>query len=694
MTEKKYIISVGTCHTLGATIEKDGVNFALWCPEAAAIELLLFKDVNDDSPYVISLESKIFKSTYYWHVKVIGIGAGQIYAYRITKGIKNSRFAEKSIELNKVLLDPYGKRVLFPDGYRRWEETDEKSLVRNALKSVVIDMDDYNWGIDTYPRHSLEKTVIYEMHVKGFTADRSSGLDDTIRGTYKGLIEKIPYLVELGITAVELMPIYQFDMMDARPGLSNYWGYSPMAFFAIHEQYSSDRSIMGPLNEFRDMVKALHRNGIEVILDVVYNHTSEGDHRGTTYCFKGLDKHGYYIINNGYHQNFSGCGNSLNANNPVVRNLIIDSLIFWHEQMHVDGFRFDLASILTRDKHGAPMNDNSTLLSIDANPRLANAKIIAEPWDAGGLYQLGAISGSKWREWNGKFRDDVRSFMRGDCAMVKPFVNRILGSPDIYNEHSVDPQKSINFVTCHDGFTLYDLVCYAEKHNYDNGENNNDGNNNNYSANYGIEGPNDDKNLVSLRLRQAKNFMLITMLSMGTPMICMGDEVLRTQNGNNNAYCQDNELSYLNWDHTPLQEEMFQFTKALIKYSNVGKNVQRNIIKKRCLEDALRSAKIQWHGTKPFQPDWSDMSHSIGFLLYYPKEAVYAYIFVNAFWKDLKVEIPPVPGQLKKHWYQFVNTALGNSKDVSRYYMSTRYKAGDIIKVKDHSVVMLLCPTA
>lgn len=692
MTKNQFIISRGNCQQLGATIEKDGVNFAFWSPKAAEVDLLLFDDVNDDSPYIVHLSSNVFKSTYYWHVFVHGIKAGQIYAYRITKAVANS----DSVELNKVLIDPYAKRVLFPDNYKRFQGKDEKKNFATSLKSAVIDIDDYDWGIDTYPHTSLENTIIYEMHVKGFTKDPSSGIAEDIRGTYRGLIEKIPYLVELGITTVELMPVYQFDENDARPNLKNYWGYSPMAFFAPHDYFSSDKSIMGPLNEFRDMIKALHRNGIEVILDVVYNHTSEGDEHGPTYCFKGLDKNGYYIINNGYHQNFSGCGNSLNANQPIVRRLIIDSLSFWHEKMHVDGFRFDLASILTRDKHGAPMNDNSTLLSIDANCHLAEAKLIAEPWDAGGLYQLGSISGSKWREWNGRFRDDVRSFMRGDNAKVKDFVLRILGSPDIYNEYEVDPQKSINFITCHDGFTLYDLVCYANKHNDINGEHNNDGNNNNYSANYGYEGPTDDKPLNELRLRQAKNFMALTMMSYGTPMLCMGDEVLRTQKGNNNAYCQDNEISYLKWNRNDDQESMLQFTKALINLSKAGalrdhNNADSPDSTDHKLDNALRNAKIQWHGIKPFQPDWSDMSHSVGFLFFHKKTEVYTYVFVNAFWEDLTIEIPSVPGYLNKSWYEYINTANETGQEVSNYYMSIRYHAGDKIKIKRNSVIMLLC---
>ncbi|WP_202107772.1 glycogen debranching protein GlgX [Succinivibrio dextrinosolvens] len=689
MINKQFIISRGNCHKLGATIEKNGVNFAFWSPYAQEVDLLLFDNVNDDSPYIVHLSSRVFKSTYYWHVFVHGIGAGQIYAFRVTKAVDNS----DSVAIGKVLIDPYAKRILFPDHYDRFAIGDEKRIFRNSLKCAVVDIDDYDWGIDAFPNHSLENTIIYEMHVKGFTADKSSGLDDSIKGTYRGLIEKIPYLVELGITTVELMPIYQFDENDARPGMKNYWGYSPMGFFAPHDCFSSDKSIMGPLNEFRDMVKALHKNGIEVILDVVYNHTSEGDDNGPTYSFKGLDKNGYYIVKNGYHQNYSGCGNSLNANRPIVRRMIIESLEFWHQKMHVDGFRFDLASILTRDKNGVPMNDNTTLLTIDADYQLAEAKLIAEPWDAGGLYQLGAISGSKWREWNGQFRDDVRAFMRGDCGKVKQFILRLLGSPDIYNEHEVDPQKSINFVTCHDGFTLYDLVCYSEKHNFANGENNNDGNNSNYSANYGIEGPSDDKSLNKLRLRQAKNFMAITMLSYGTPMICMGDEVLRTQNGNNNAYCQDNEISYLKWKYTEAQENMLNYTRKIIELRRQGQlSPHGNDNYNNKLDNALKNAKIQWHGTKPFQPDWSDMSHSVGFLFRHKTADVYAYVYVNAFWEDLTIELPSVPGHLHRNWYQYLNTALPKGKEVSNFYMSRRFRAGDKIKVKNHSILMLVCP--
>lgn len=692
---QQYIISQGHCQKLGATIEDGGVNFAVYCPAASVIELLLFKDVDDPDPTVISLSSPLYRSVYYWHVFVRGIKAGQIYAWRVREAMRNYKSLTRHVEIGKVLIDPYGKRVLFPKDYKRHQGNDEAENVRCSARSVVVDTSTYDWGIECSPRHPLNKTVIYEMHVKGFTADPSSGVADELRGTYRGLIEKIPYLVDLGVTAVELLPIYQFDKYDALPGKQNYWGYCPMSFFAVHEAYSSDKSIMGPLDEFRDMVKALHRNGIEVILDVVYNHTSEGDANGPCYCFKGYDKRSYYIMNDaGDYYNYSGCGNTLNANNAVVRALILESLIFWKEEMHVDGFRFDLASILARDPTGMPLPNAPALLDIDNNVRLADAKIIAEPWDAGGLYQLGNIAGSKWREWNGQFRDDVRSFIRGDNGALKKFVLRLIGSPDIYNEREIDPQKSINFITCHDGFTLHDLVTYAYKHNADNGEMGRDGNDNNYSANYGYEGETSDTKLNSLRLRQCKNMIALTVLSMGTPMLLMGDEVLRTQKGNNNAYCQDNELSYMNWNFTPEQQEMLSFTRQMIRRRTIRvrsstTHRRRNV---NMLDKVLRNTKLQWHGVKPFQPDWSDLSHSIGLMAYWGLYSIYAYIFVNAYWDDLEIELPPLPRNAKHHWYLLVNTAESYPNDVVNVFAMPRYNAGTIMKVQSRSLLILISP--
>ncbi len=690
-----HVISAGHSRHLGPNCESDGVNFCLWCPGAKSIELLLFKTPEDCDPEVILLESDIFRSSYYWHVKVLDLKAGQIYAWRIREAKDPS---QQDVVVGAVLIDPYSKRVVYPKHYKRYQTDDLRENLSTCAKSAVIDIDDYDWGVDIRPGISMRKSVIYEMHVKGFTASSTSGLDKNIRGTYRGLIQKIPYLVELGITAVELLPVYQFDDQDAKPGHPNYWGYSPVSFFAPHEQYSSDKSLYGPLNEFRDMVRALHRNNIEVILDVVYNHTSEGDAHGPCYCFKGFDTSAYYILDEKHRfTNYTGCGNTFNGNSPVVRALILDSLAFWKDKMHVDGFRFDLAAILSRDQNGTPLVHSPTLLDIDTNHHLADTKLIAEPWDAGGLYALGKIAGSRWREWNGRFRDDVRCFMRGDCALVNNFVNRLLGSPDIYNEHKVDSQKSLNFITCHDGFTLWDLVTYTQKRNEANGENSMDGSNSNCSANYGVEGETADEEINTVRLRQCKNFMFLTLISFGVPMILMGDEVLRTQKGNNNAYCQDNELSYFNWDalKDPRCMEMLTFTKAAVRMRRMSLAGQSRYTSHgtQMLNRVLRSSSLQWHGVKPFQPDWSAQSHSVGMLMYSQPSGYYIYFFINAWWNDLVIELPPSPAGAKNSWFRIVDTQ-SPSKEIPSVFAANcqRSNPGDIIRVKARSVIMFITP--
>ena len=394
-------------------------------------------------------------------------------------------------EPEKLLLDPYGRAVAVPENYSRAAGSQPGDNTATAMKSVVADIRAYDWEGDQPLHRPFAKTVIYEMHVRGFTRHPSSGVREGKEGTYAGLIEKIPYLKELGITAVELLPVYQFDPQDASPGMVNYWGYSPVSFFAPHQGYSSRKDPLGVLDEFRDMVKALHRAGIEVILDVVYNHTAEGDERGPTFCFKGLQNDAYYILEKegSAYGNYTGCGNTLNANQPIVRRLILDSLRYWVREMHVDGFRFDLASILSRDETGQPLKNPPVLWDIESDPVLAGTKLIAEAWDAAGLYQVGSFVGDSWKEWNGRFRDDVRSFLKGDNGTVSRVATRILGSPDLYGQEEREPEQSINFVACHDGFTLNDLVSYNQKHNEANGEENRDGSNDNLSWNCGAKGP-------------------------------------------------------------------------------------------------------------------------------------------------------------------------------------------------------------
>src|SRR5581483_11548174 len=468
---------------------------------------------------------------------------------------------------SKLLLDPYGRAVGVTKGYSREAARLEGDNAATAMKSVVTDPCAYDWEGDTPLKRPWSRTIIYEMHVRGFTAHPSSGLAESKRGTYAGLIQKIPYLQQLGITAVELLPVFQFDPQDAPPGRTNYWGYSPVSFFAPHQPYSSCWEPLGTLDEFRDMVKTLHRAGIEVILDVVFNHTAEAGHDGPTLCFRGLDNSTYYILQDDRSQyaNFTGTGNTLNANHPVVRRMIVDSLRYWVNETHVDGFRFDLASILARDSSGAVMSNPPVLWDIESDPALAGTKMIAEACDAAGLYQVGSFVGDSWKEWNNRFRDDIRDFFRGANYSASRAADRLLGSPAIYGPRERELEQSINFVACHDGFTLNDLVSWNYKHNEDNGEQNRDGSGENRSWNCGFEGPTDNPEIEGLRNRQVRNFLTAVMLSGGVPMLLMGDEVRRSQRGNNNAYCQDNEMSWFDWNLLSKHSDVLRFVKLLIE---------------------------------------------------------------------------------------------------------------------------------
>jgi isoamylase len=460
------------------------------------------------------------------------------------------------------------------------------------------------------------------------------------------------------------MPVFQFDSQDCPPGRVNYWGYSPVSFFAPHHAYSSRRDPLGPADEFRDMVKALHRAGIEVILDVVFNHTAEGDHRGPTLSFRGLDNSTYYILeaDRSRFANYSGTGNTLNANHPIVRRLILESLRHWVQGMHVDGFRFDLASILERDESGTPMPSPPVLWDIDSDPVLAGAKLMAEAWDAAGLYKVGSFIGDSWREWNGRFRDDVRGFFRGDRDMVTRIADRLLGSPQLYSHKQREAEQSVNFVTCHDGFTLNDLVSYNQKHNEANGEDNRDGTDDHRSWNCGVEGPTDDPEVEKLRTRQVKNYLAVTMLSLGLPMIHMGDEVRRTQLGNNNAYCQDNEASWFDWTLLAKHADVLRFVKLV-----VARRLVREVDLDRermTLNQFLRQAKLTWHGVRLHQPDWSDTSHSLAFSAELGKEGLLFYAILNAYWEPLEFELPPLGGGGNVPWRRWIDTALDSPQDI------------------------------
>ena len=683
----KDVESTGRSSPLGATVFPGGVNFSVYSRNASGVEVLLFDREDDALPArVITIDSATNRTYHYWHVFVPDLQPGQLYGYRVHGPFDPS--SGMRFDPGKVLLDPYGCGVVVPKNYSRVTARLEGDNASTAMKSVVVDPHAYDWEGDTRLHRPSSRTIIYEMHVGGFTRHPSSGVSEKTRGTYAGLIEKIPYLQQLSITAVELLPVFQFDVQDAPPGRVNYWGYAPVSFFAPHRGYSSRQDPLGPVNEFRDMVKALHRAGIEVILDVVFNHTAEGDHRGPTLSFRGLENSAYYILeqDRSRYANYSGTGNTLNANHPVVRRMIVDSLRYWVEQMHIDGFRFDLASILERDESGILMPSPPVLWDIESDPALAGTKLIAEAWDASGLYQVGSFIGDSWREWNGRFRDDIRSFFRGDEGSVTYLADRLLGSPQIYGHKEREAEESVNFVTCHDGFTLNDLVSYNQKHNEPNGENNRDGANDNRSWNWGVEGPTDDPLIEKLRDRQVKNFLTVTILSLGLPMILMGDEVRRTQQGNNNAYCQDNETSWFDWTLVAKHADVHRFV-TLLNARRLLRDAEPEG-RRLSLNQVLRKAIKAWHGVKLGQPDWGDSSHSLAVTAEARDEKLLVHLILNAYWESLEFELPRAGDDDGDSWHRWIDTTLDSPQDIVEWETAPTVPGGTY-RAGPRSVVVL-----
>jgi isoamylase len=678
---------IGQSAPLGASMRRGGVNFSVYSRNATGVELLFFDGEDDSRPSrVVRLDPVVNRSYHYWHVFVPGVKAGQIYGYRVDGPFDPPRGMR--FDPDKVLLDPYGRGVAVPKGYDRAAAGRKGDTAVTAMKSVVVDPRAYDWEGDMPLKRSASRTVVYEMHVAGFTRNPNSGVSPGKRGTYAGLIEKIPYLQKLGITAVELLPVFQFDSRDCPPGKVNYWGYAPVSYFAPHQEYSARRDPLGAVDEFRDMIKALHRAGIEVILDVVFNHTAEGNHDGPTLCFRGLENEAYYILERDkrFYANYTGCGNTLDANNPIVRRMIIDSLHHWVTEMHVDGFRFDLASILTRDEQGIPQANPAVLWDIETSPVLAGTKLIAEAWDAAGLYQVGSFVGDIWKEWNGRFRDDTRGFFRGEEGSIARFADRLIGSPEIFGHEEREPEQSVNFVTCHDGFTLNDLVSYDRKHNEANGEDNRDGSDDNKSWNCGVEGPTNDPAIEALRNRQVKNFLAVTLLSIGMPMVLMGDEVRRTQQGNNNAYCQDNELGWFDWSLVEKHADMLRFAQLLIERRRLrAAEYEKQGL---TLNQMLRKAKCSWHGTKLNQPDWSDLSHSVAFTAELLQEGLVLHLILNAFWEPLEFELPQLSEGRNDPWRRWIDTALETPNDIVPW-KSAPPVTGFIYRSEPRSVVVL-----
>jgi len=690
MTDMNYKRAAGRAHPLGSSVSDDGTNFAVFSQNATGVDLLLFDEHDDPDPVqIIRLDPAVNKTFHFWHVFLTGLKPGMHYAYRIygpSEPQNGHRFNPK-----KLLIDPYAKG----NTCNLWDRArvcDGEDNLSSSMRSTVIDQRGYDWEGDEPIRRPMSESVIYEMHVAGFTKDPSSRVKNP--GTFKGIIGKIPYLKELGVTAVELLPVFEFDETETLrvhdgKRLTNYWGYSTLSFFAPDSAYCVSPEEGTHLNEFRDMVKALHKAGIEVILDVVFNHSNEGNHQGPTINFKGLDNSLYYYLVKGdrqYYMDYSGCGNTLNCNHPIVDKMIVECLEFWVREMHVDGFRFDEGSVLTRDQNGAPMEFPPVIWNIELSETLLDAKVIAEAWDAAGLYQIGYFPGYRWAEWNGKYRDAIRRFVKGDPGILGDVANRIAGSADLYQSRGHLPVNSINFISCHDGFTLNDLVSYNEKHNWANGEGNNDGINENLSWNCGVEGPTDDQGVESLRDRQVKNFAAILFMSQGTPMITMGDEVRRTQGGNNNAYCQDNPTSWMNWRDVDLHSDMYRFFSRFIGFRRRHPALHRSrfftgMLNERGMKD------IEWHGPMLYKPGWNDPNgRALAFTLAGEKKEVDIHVMMNMYWEPLEFELPPVKG---RRWFRFADTSLKSPLDVAESDFETEI-TGSTYRLNDRTVVILV----
>ena len=653
---------------LGACVVGDGVNFALFSRHATGVRLELFEHPEDAEPVrAIELDPVRNRMGDVWHVWVRGVGSGQLYGYRVDGPYcpgEGHRF-----DFNKLLLDPFATAIAPLPGwdFLRTLGYDPlapgKDLVRSvnddaaAMPKCLFTRAHFDWEEDRPPRHPWSKTVIYETHVRGFTANPNSGVDHP--GTYRGLVEKIPYLQQLGVTAVELMPVFEFNghrlSKTGRP-ISNYWGYDPVTFFAPKASYSSAGGLGQQQLEFKEMVKALHEAGIEVMLDVVFNHTAEGNELGPTLCFRGIDNAVYYLLadDRRYYRDYTGTGNTINANHPVVRDHILAALCYWVVEMHVDGFRFDLAAILGRDENGRLLADAPLLERIAEDPILRDVKIVAEAWDAAGAYEVGSFSERRWAEWNGRYRDDVRRFWRGDDGMLGVFASRLCGSQDIYAASGKGPEASINFVTCHDGFTLNDLVSYRRKHNEANGEDNRDGTDDNFSDNHGVEGETTDSAIDAERSRQIRNFLLTLLVSRGVPMLLGGDEFRRTQRGNNNAYCLDDETNWYDWACLDRHGDVYRFVRKLIALRKAHPALGR--------ERYYTKSDIRWFAADKGEPAWDDPgARQFGCLIVGDGREALCLLF-NAGSEAIEFALPETgPGE---RWHVAVDTGLDSPDDI------------------------------
>jgi isoamylase len=696
MTELKLSTTRGFALPLGATRFPGGINFAVLSRHATSVSLVILPENGGNKPLAeLPLDYRLNRVGDHWHIHVSGLPEVFCYGWKVD----GPAGREHRFNPNIILLDPCSPAL---SNGAAWAGTCESDATRTSRRSLFARGPAYEWQNDSALHTPPEDSIIYELHVRGFTIHPSSMT--AAPGTFRGLMEKIPYLKWLGITAVELLPVFEFDECDCPfynpvtgEKLVNFWGYNTIGFAAAKSSFAASGAKHNQANEFRDMVKAFHEAGIEVYLDVVFNHTGEGDDRGRAFHFRGLDNELYYLLDgDGRYLNYSGCGNTVNCNHPVVRELILTCLRFWVTDMHVDGFRFDLASILGRDRRGNIMGDPPVVEMISDDGILSDVKLIAEPWDAGGAYMVGNFPfGRRWAEWNDKFRDDVRRFWRSDPGVAGLLASRLCGSADVFERSQRGPRHSVNFITCHDGFTLWDVVSYNHKHNEANGEQNRDGSSNNYTWNSGAEGPTLDANIIALRVRRAKSLMATLLLSQGTPMLLAGDELLRTQGGNNNAWCQDNEISWVDWSLQTKNADFLRFTRELIWLR------RRHLVFRRreYFVGAFNkhAADVLWHGQEPEEPDFSADSRLVAFTLNGElhgrgEDGFHAdddfFLVMNGDMNPIRVMVPPSPNG--HPWRELIDTSEKSPLDYLEEGTGPIVEEGEEILVNAFALVVLI----
>ena len=650
----EYPIKRGARSPLGISRRESGINFALYSEHAESVTLCLFLPGAKEAFTEIALDENLHRTHHTWHIELANLPPSFEYAYKV----KGPFDPQRGLVFNQqhTLCDPFAKSLNTSNLWGVNHEAYSKQMLRGRVSL----MPPFDWNGDAPPSIALKNLIIYEMHVRGFTQDASSKVKHP--GTFLGVIDKIPHLKKLGISAVELLPIFEFDENEyekmnplTQERLYNFWGYSTVNFFSPMNRYSSSAEWHAALIEFKTMVRELHKAGIEVILDVVFNHTAEGNEKGPALSFRGIDNPTYYMLDDkGNPKNYSGCGNTFNCNNPATLNLILDSLRYWTQEMHVDGFRFDLASILTRDQDGTPLEEPPIIEAINADPILSKVKLIAEAWDCGGLYQVGSFPGKgKWAEWNGAYRDILRRFIKGTEDQADPVAQAFSGSEYLY-KHTHHPFSSINFVTAHDGFTLNDLVSYQEKHNLANSENNQDGANHNESWNCGIEGETIEKKALKLREQQMRNLHLALMLSLGIPMLSMGDEYQHSRLGNNNGWCQDNALNWFQWSELKKHKPFFRFYTLCIHLRKSHPLLRRDTF--------LTENEVDWHGEQPFAPNWDKSNRFVAYTLKDLKNARSLYIAFNSNFNEAPITLPQPPQG--KHWHRLIDTSLPTPHDI------------------------------